>query len=125
MLDDVAKGQSKDLTIHFITANPEHLAREPQRLLNGSTSGSGQGRVAGDPGGGQATLTDLALLLKTAKYVKQKQGSAITDSVKRILDQKTQESASREKELAARIKTAVGQAMLIHDTVEILILVCR
>ncbi len=120
MLDDVAKGQSKDLTIHFITpANPNISLASPNDFTNVRLQGAGKAELRVILGADKRLLTDLALLLKTAKYVKQKQGSAITDSVKRILDQKTQESASREKELAARIKTAVGQAMLIHDTVEI------
>ncbi|WP_394194963.1 BREX system P-loop protein BrxC [Microbacterium foliorum] len=120
MLDDVAKGQSKDLTIHFITpANPNISLANPNDFTNVRLQGAGKAELRVILGADKRLLTDLALLLKTAKYVKQKQGSAITDSVKRILDQKTQESASREKELAARIKTAVGQAMLIHDTVEI------
>lgn len=120
MLDDVAKGQSKDLTIHFITpANPNISLANPNDFTNVRLQGAGKAELRVILAADKRLLTDLALLLKTAKYVKQKQGSAITDSVKRILDQKTQESASREKELAARIKTAVGQAMLIHDTVEI------
>lgn len=120
MLDDVAKGQPKDLTIHFISpANPNISLANPNDLTNIRLQGAGKAELRVVLSADNRLLADLALLLKTAKYVKQKQGSAITDSVKRILDQKTQESASREKELAERIKGAVGQATLVHDTVEI------
>lgn len=113
VLDDVAKGQPKELTIHFITP------ANPNELNNIRLQGAGKAELRVVLGADPRLLADLALLLKTAKYVKQKQGSAITDSVKRILDQKTQESTSREKELAARIKSAVGTSTLIHDTVEV------
>ncbi|MEW1975433.1 BREX system P-loop protein BrxC [Microbacterium profundi] len=120
VLDDVPKGQPKDLTLHFITpANPNISLSSPHDLTNVRLQGAGKAELRVVLAADVRLLTDLALLLKTAKYVKQKQGSAITDSVKRILDQKTQESASREKELAERIRVAVGQATLIHDTVEV------
>lgn len=120
VLDDVPKGQPKELTLHFITpGNPNISLANPTDLTNIRLQGAGKAELRVVLKADARLVTDLALLLKTAKYVKQKQGSAITDSVKRILDDKTQESASREKELAERIRVAVGQATLIHDTVEI------
>lgn len=113
MLDDAAKGQSKELTLHFVSpANPNQLN---DIRLQGAGKAELRVILDADP----RLLTDLALLLKTAKYVKQKQGTAISESVKRILGQKSQESVAREKELAERIKTAVGRATLIHNTVEV------
>jgi len=113
MLDDAPKSQSKELTVHFITpANPNELGN-----IRLQGAGRTELRVVLDPD--KRLLGELTMLLKTAKYVKQKQGTAITDSVKRILDQKSQESTTREKELAERVREAVGKAILIVDTVDV------
>jgi hypothetical protein len=113
MLDDAPKSQPKELTVHFITpANPNELTN-----IRLQGAGKTELRVVLDPD--KRLLNELAILLKTAKYVKQKQGTAITDSVKRILDQKSQESTTREKELAERVKEAVAKAILIVDTVDV------
>lgn len=113
MLDDAPKSQSKELTVHFIT--PANLNELGNIRLQGA--GRTELRVVLDPD--KRLLSELTTLLKTAKYVKQKQGTAITDSVKRILDQKSQESTTREKELAERVREAVGKAILIVDTVDV------
>lgn len=114
MLDDAPKSQPKELTVHFITpANPNELGN-----IRLQGAGKAELRVVLDPD--KRLLSEMTMLLKTAKFVKQKQGTAITDSVKRILDQKSQESTTREKELAERVKEAVGKAILIVDTVDVL-----
>lgn len=111
MVDDAAKGQPKDLTVHFITpANPNELG-------NIRLQGAGKSELRVVLGADNRLLNDIALLLKTNKYVKQKSGAE--GGVKRILDQKLQESNAREKELAERVKDAVGKATLIIDTVEV------
>jgi hypothetical protein len=113
MLDDVAKGQPKELTVHFITP------ANPNELTNIHLQGAGKSELRIVLGADSRLLSDLTLLLKTAKYVKQKQGTAITDSVRRILDLKSQESATHEKALAERVRESVGKATLIVDTVEV------
>ncbi|MEL0625439.1 BREX system P-loop protein BrxC [Salinibacterium amurskyense] len=115
LLDDVAKGHSRDLALHFIS--PANQNEIENIKLQGA--GKAELRVVLDGAKDNRLLPDLALLLKTTKYVKQKQGTALTDSVKRILDQKSQETAGREKELIERVREAVGRSILVHDTVEI------
>ncbi|GAA1743401.1 BREX system P-loop protein BrxC [Microcella frigidaquae] len=113
MLDDAPKSQPRELTVHFITpANPNELGN-----IRLQGAGKAELRVVLDPD--RRLLSELTMLLKTAKYVKHKQGTAVTDSVKRILDQKSQESTMREKELAERVREAVGKAILIVDTVDV------
>lgn len=113
MLDDAPKSQPRELTIHFITpANQNEISN-----IRLQGAGKTELRVVLDPD--KRLLSELTVLLKTTKYVKQKQGTAITDSVKRILDQKSQESTTREKELAERVKEAVGKATLIVNTVDL------
>lgn len=113
MLDDVAKSPAKDLTLHFISpANPNSA---DNIRLQGAGKAELRVLLEADP----RLLPDLGLLLKTTKYVKQKQGTALTDSVKRVLEQKSQETIAREKELTERIKDAVVKATLVHDTVEV------
>jgi len=113
MLDDVAKGQAKDLTLHFIS--PFNSNDLDNIRLQGAGNSELRVILAEDP----RLISDLALLIKTAKYIKQKQGAAATDSVKRVLDQKAQEIVSREKELAERIKEAVGKAKLFYNATEV------
>ena len=112
-LDDVAKSKPKELTLHFIT--PDY-SQEFQNIRMQS-AGLAELRVVIEAD--DRLLSDLRLLLKTEKYVKQKQGTAITDSQKRILDSRQQENLTREKELAERIKQAVSKASLVVDTVEV------
>ncbi len=113
MLDDALKSQQRELIAHFITpANPNEFGN-----IRLQGAGKAELRVVLDPD--KRLLSELTMLLKTTKYIKQKQGIAITDSVKRILDQKSQESTTREKELAERVKEAVGKAILVVDTVEV------
>lgn len=113
MLDDAAKSQPRELTVHFITpANPNELGN-----IRLQGAGKTELRVVLDPD--KRLLSELTMQLKTAKYVKQKQGTATTESVRRILDQKSQESTTREKELAERVRDAVSKAILIVDTVDV------
>jgi len=114
-LDDVAKGQARELTLHFISPANQN---EPENIkLQGA--GKAELRVVLDSERDTRLLTDLGLLLRTTKYVKQKQGTALTESVKRILDQKSQETSGREKDLIERIREAVGRATLIYNTAEV------
>lgn len=113
MVDDIPKGQPKELTLHFIT--PANV----NELDNIRLQGAGKAELRVVLGADTRLMSDLMLLLKTSKYVKQKQGSATTDSVARILEQKRQESASREKDLTERTRDAVATAKLLHNTVEL------
>ena len=113
MLDDVAKGQPKDLTLHFISSVNQNEVENV--LLQGAGKSELRLILAED----SRLISDLALLIKTSKYVKQKQGAATTDSVKRVLDQKAQEIVSREKELGERVKEAVGKGRMFYNAGEI------
>jgi hypothetical protein len=113
MFDDALKSQPKELTIHFISPV------NPNELTNIRLQGAGKPelRVVLEPE--TRLVGEISMLLKTSKYVKQKQGTSITESTRRVLDQKSEESTSREKEIAERVKKAVSKAKLYIDTVEV------
>lgn len=113
MLDDVAKGQARDLTLHFISA------ADADQIDNVRLQGAGKPELRVLMGSDPRLIADVINVLKTSKYVKQKQGTAISDSVKRILESKLQDLGSREKELSERAKEDVARARLFHNAEEL------
>lgn len=106
-LDDVAHGNQRELTIHFITPETSYSDDE----IAAQSMGTDELRVF--LGRDKRLLTDLRLLLKTEKYTKQRTSSGTTPSLDAILQSKQVLNAEREKELIERLRQAVGEAQLI------------
>jgi hypothetical protein len=112
-IDDVSYGPQYGLTIHFFTPSYPH---DVQTIRAHSTD-LDELRVVLDADAG--LFSDLRLLLKTEKYVKQKQNGALTAVQQRILGAKAQQNLERQKELLDRLRRAIGKAILIVYTVDI------
>lgn len=112
-LDDVAQGNQRELTIHFITPETSYSDVE----IAAQSMGRDELRVV--LGRDKRLLADLRLLLKTEKYTKQRTNSGVTPSMQAILQAKQALNADREKELIERLRQAVGKARLIINAAEI------
>ncbi len=112
-LDDVPQGNQRELTVHFITPETSYSDSE----IAAQSMGRDELRVF--LGRDKRLLADLRLLLKTAKYTKQRLNSGTTASMQAILQSKQVLNADREKELIERIRQAVGKAQLIINAAEI------
>ncbi|MGP6172187.1 BREX system P-loop protein BrxC [Microbacterium sp. A204] len=112
-LDDIAQGNQRELTIHFITPETNYSDSE----IAAQSMGRDELRVF--LGRDKRLLADLRLLLKTEKYTKQRTNSGATPSMQAILQSKQVLNADREKELIERIRQTVGKAQLIINAAEI------
>lgn len=112
-LDDIAQGNQRELTIHFITPETSYSDAE----IIAQSMGRDELRVF--LGRDKRLLADLRLLLKTAKYTKQRTNSGATPSMQAILQSKQLLNADREKELIERLRQAVGNAQLIINASEV------
>lgn len=112
-LDDQAFGQQRELSLHFIT--PEYpYAPEEIRM---HSAGKDELRVILAPD--DRVLADLRLLIKTEKYTKRKQTSSLSPVEEQILRAKATQNAQREKELAERIRLAVGRADFVFNAADL------
>ncbi|MGR2752830.1 BREX system P-loop protein BrxC [Agromyces arachidis] len=113
MIDDQVHGAQRSLTIHVITPNNPH-AESDLRL---QSAGRDELRVilAAD----DRLLPDLTLLLKTDKYVKQKNTPSLSAAEQSILLSKRAMNDARRKELIERLRRAVGAATLIVNAQDV------
>ena len=112
-LDDHSIGHQHDLSLHFITPAYEYEF-EDVRL---QSSGKDELRVVLEPDA--RLMSDLGLLLRTEKYIKQKQTSSLSASEQRILQHKAAQNSERERELVGRVRDAVSNARLIINATEV------
>lgn len=112
-LDDQPYGKQHELSIHFIT--PEYPYTPDEVRMH--SAGKDELRVVLDPDA--RVLSDLRLLLKTAKYTKQKQTSSLSAIEDQILRSKALQNDGREKDLIERIRRAVGEAGLIINATDV------
>lgn len=112
-LDDIVQGNQRELTVHFIT--PETNYSDTQILMQGM----GRDELRVFLGRDKRLLSDLRLLMKTEKYIKQRTNSGATASTQAILQSKQLLNAEREKELVERLRQAVGKAQLIVQGAEV------
>ncbi|MBX3194872.1 MAG: BREX system P-loop protein BrxC [Microbacteriaceae bacterium] len=112
-IDDVGYGPQHALTVHFFTPGYPH----DLQTIRAHSTGLDELRVVLDADAG--LFGDLRLLLKTEKYVKQKQNGSLTAVQQRILGAKAQQNLERKKELLERLRRAIGRSMLIVYTVDI------
>lgn len=106
-LDDIAQGRQHDLTIHFITPATSYTDTE----IVAQSMGRDELRVF--LGRDKRLLTDVRLVLKTEKYIRQRSESGGSPSMQSILQSKQALKDDREKELIERLSRAVGSAQLI------------
>ena len=112
-LDDQVHGQQKELAVHFITpAYPYGLAE-----IKMHSAGKDELRVVLEPD--NRVLSDLRILLKTEKYTKRKQTTSLSASEDQILRSKATMNVEREKELVARVRSAVGASVLVINAAEV------
>lgn len=110
-LDDQVHGPQRELSIHFIT--PEYPFTPDETKMH--SAGKDELRAVLEPD--ERVLPDLRLLIKTEKYTKRKQTTAISAIERQILQVKAAQNDAREKELIERIRRAVGQSsLIIHAT---------
>jgi energy-coupling factor transporter ATP-binding protein EcfA2 len=112
-IDDVSYGPQHALTAHFFTPSYPHN----MSTIRAHSTGLDELRIVLNAD--TALFGDLHLLLKTDKYVKQKQNGALTAVQQRILGSKAQQNLDRKKELLERLKAAVGKAALIVYAVDV------
>ena len=112
-IDDISYGPQHALTAHFFTPSYPHK----MATIRAHSTGLDEVRIVLDAD--TALFGDLHLLLKTDKYVKQKQNGALTAVQQRILGSKAQQNLDRKKELLERLKAAVGKAVLVVYTVDV------
>lgn len=112
-IDDVGYGPQHSLMVHFFTPSYPH----DLQTIRAHSTGLDELRVVLDADAG--LFGDLGLLLKTEKYVKQKQNGSLTAVQQRILGAKAQQNLERRKELLERLRRATGKAALIVYTVDV------
>ena len=112
-IDDAVHGPQHALTVHVITPGYPHDL--PTIRLH--STGLDEARVV--IGTDDGLFADLRLLLKTEKYVKQKQTTSITQVQQRILGQKAELNRERGKEILERLRVAVGKATLVVHGVDV------
>lgn len=112
-LDDQPYGQQKELTLHFISpafdASPDAIRMQSAGKDELRIVLADDGRLHGD----------LLLLLQTEKYLKLKRSTSLTATEERILLSKSAFNTEREKELAERVRKAIGNATLIVNATAI------
>ena len=111
-LDDAQIGQQKELALHFIT--PGYQGDLEAVRMHGAGLSELRVVLEADP----HLLSDVAFLIKTDKYIKQKAGS-LTPAQESILRSKQSQNALLEKELGERAKTSVGAAKLFVNANEV------
>lgn len=109
-LDGTPYGKQYELSLHVTSPESDFSLAQ----IKAHSAGLDELRVV-LPTEANRILADLRLLLKTEKYVKRAQGSSRTAIETRILGEKATQNADREKELVERLRTAVGNATLIHN----------
>jgi energy-coupling factor transporter ATP-binding protein EcfA2 len=114
-IDDVGYGPQHPLTVHFFTPGYPHGIE----TIRAHSTGLDELRVALNTDADAGIFGDLALLLKTEKYVKQKQNGSLTAVQQRILAAKAQLNQERKKELLERVRRAIGKATLVVYTVDV------
>lgn len=112
-LDDQVHGPQRELTVHFIT--PEYPF-EPEEIRMHS-AGKDELRVILEPD--ERVLPDVRLLIKTEKYTKRKQTTALSAIEDQILRSKATQNVEREKELVERIRRAIGKAELVINAADV------
>lgn len=112
-IDDVSYGPQHALTVHFFTPGYPH----DLQTIRAHSTGLDELRVL--PDADASVFSDLRLLLKTEKYVKQKQNGSLTAVQQRILGAKAQQNLERKKELLERLRRAIGRATLVVYTVDV------
>lgn len=112
-LDDQVYGQQRELTVHFIT--PEHPFGPEEIRMH--SAGKDELRVVLEPD--ERAMSDLRLLIKTEKYIKRKRTSSTSVVEDQILHAKAAQNVEREKELAERVRRAVGKAQLVINAADV------
>lgn len=111
-VDDISYGPQHPLTVHFFTPGYAH----DLQTIRAHSTGLDEVRVVIDADAG--LFSDLRLLLKTEKYVKQKLNTSGTTQ-QRIIAVKAQQAQERKKELLERLRRAIGKATLVVWTVDV------
>ena len=112
-LDDQVHGSQRDLTVHFITPGYPFGPDE----IRMHSAGKDELRVILEPD--ERVLSDLHLLIRTEKYTRRKQTTALSPSEEQILRSKATLNVEREKELVERVRTAVSKAALVINATDL------
>ena len=112
-LDDQVYGPQRELAVHFIT--PEYPFSPDEIRMH--SAGKDELRVILEPD--ERALSDLRLLIRTEKYTKRKQTTALSPIEEQILRSKATLNVEREKELVERIRRAVGKAALVINAADL------
>src|SRR5699024_7714337 len=109
-LDGTTYVKQYELSLHVSSPETEFSLEQ----IKAHSAGLDELRVV-LPQDANRTLSDLRLLFKTQRYIKQAQGSSRTAIEQTILQAKGTQNAEREKEIVERLRSAVGKSTLIHN----------
>jgi len=107
-LDDQLIGREQELTIHLIT--PLHENVDNIEILQANSLGRPELLVVLPPD--NRLISDLYLLKKTDKYIRQNSSTAQPETVRRILGEKSMQNSDRTIQIKLRLRELVGKARL-------------
>lgn len=114
-LDDQVVGREQELAIHLIT--PLHENIEKIEILQSNSLGRPELLVVLPPD--NRLVSDLYLLKKTEKYIRQSTSSALPETVRRILGDKSLQNSDRMNQVKLRLRELVGKARLFASGSEV------
>ncbi|MCU0485175.1 MAG: BREX system P-loop protein BrxC [Anaerolineales bacterium] len=107
-LDDRLVGREQELSIHLIT--PLHENADKIEILQANSLGRPELLVVLPPD--SRLVSDLYLLKKTEAYIRQNSSTALPDTVRRILSEKSMQNSDRTGQIKLRLRELVGKARL-------------
>ena len=108
-VDDRLSGRDQELTIHLVTPFHEHA--DNLDLLRANALGRAELTVvlpADD-----RLLRDVTLYKQTEKYLRQHQAAAASESIRRIVADKSVQNENRRRDIQARLTELVSQARIL------------
>lgn len=114
-IDDQVIGREQELAIHLVT--PLHENVEKFAILQANSLGRPELLVVLPPD--NRLVSDLYLLKKTEKYIRQNTTSAQTDTIRRILSEKSMQNSDRVNQIKLRLRELVGKARLFASGSEV------
>lgn len=114
-LDDQLFGREQELAIHLIT--PLHENVEKIEILQANSLGRPELMVVLPPD--SRLVSDLYLLKRTEKYIRQTAPNALPETKRRILAEKSMQNNERTTQIKLRLRELVGKARLFAAGSEI------
>jgi hypothetical protein len=107
-LDDRIIGREQELSIHLIT--PLHENVDKIEILQANSLGRPELLVVLPPD--SRLVSDLYLLKKTENYIRQNSSTALPETKRRILAEKSMQNSDRTTQIKLRLRELVGKARM-------------